>query len=166
MFFGVPTMYGRLLDEASTSLPSRPEATRLSLPLPPLRLYVSGSAPLSPQLFKAFKAAAGQPILERYGMTETAMNLTNPYRGERRAGTVGMPFPGQEARVVDLHTRLPLAPDNDGEIEVRGPHVFAGYWQQAEATAACFDEHGWSGPATSAASAPTVISRSPDGCAS
>ena len=75
-------------------------------------------------------------------MTETAMNLTNPYRGERRAGTVGLPFPGQEARVVDLKTRLPLPADSDGEIEVRGPHVFAGYWRQP-ATAACFDRDGW-----------------------
>lgn len=129
MFFGVPTMYGRLLEQSARS----------SLALPPLRLYVSGSAPLSPRLFADFEAAAGQAILERYGMTETAMNLTNPYRGERRAGTVGMPFPGQQARVVDLQTRLPVPPDADGEIEVRGPHVFAGYWQQPEATAACFD---------------------------
>ena len=142
MFFGVPTMYARLLDEASTSLPDRPGAARSS-GLPALRLYVSGSAPLSPQLFAAFEAAAGQPILERYGMTETAMNLTNPYRGERRAGTVGLPFPGQAARVVDLKTRLPLPADSDGEIEVRGPHVFAGYWRQPEATAACFDRDGW-----------------------
>ena len=76
-------------------------------------------------------------------MTGTAMNLTNPYRGERRAGTVGLPFPGQEARVVDLKTRLPLPADSDGEIEVRGPHVFAGYWRQPSFTAACFDRDGW-----------------------
>jgi malonyl-CoA/methylmalonyl-CoA synthetase len=133
LFFGVPTMYQRLLDVAR----NRPRAPRQ------IRLYVSGSAPLSAQTFQQFARVFGQPILERYGMTETLMNLTNPYAGERRPGTVGQPFPGQEARVVDLHTRQPLDAGLDGEIEVRGPHVFAGYWQQPEATAASFDEDGW-----------------------
>jgi malonyl-CoA/methylmalonyl-CoA synthetase len=85
MFFGVPTMYTRLLREAD----GRSERPK------PLRLYVSGSAPLSPQAFEQFERLFGQRILERYGMTETGMNLTNPYDGERRPGTVGMPFPGQ-----------------------------------------------------------------------
>jgi malonyl-CoA/methylmalonyl-CoA synthetase len=130
MFFGVPTMYTRLLREAEARA-ERP---------PPLRLYVSGSAPLSPQAFERFEREFGQRILERYGMTETGMNLTNPYDGERRPGTVGMPFPGQEARVVDLETRE-VSPA--GEIEVRGPHVFAGYWGRPEATAEAFDDEGW-----------------------
>ncbi len=91
MFFGVPTMYGRLLAEAE----------RLDAPPRHLRLYVSGSAPLSPQVFTEFERIFGQRILERYGMTETIMNMTNPYDGERRPGTVGAPFPGQEARVVE-----------------------------------------------------------------
>jgi malonyl-CoA/methylmalonyl-CoA synthetase len=133
MFFGVPTMYTRLLAEAARHK-ERPR---------PLRLYVAGSAPLSPQTFNEFKQVFGQTILERYGMTETIMNLTNPYDGERRAGTVGQPFPGQEARIVDIQTREVLSPDVTGEIEVRGPHVFAGYWQQPEATAAAFDPDGW-----------------------
>jgi malonyl-CoA/methylmalonyl-CoA synthetase len=126
-------MYIRLLSEAEQQ----------SVPERPLRLYVSGSAPLSAQVFADFARVFGQPILERYGMTETIMNLTNPYHGERRAGTVGGPFPGQEARVVDVQTRRPLPPGEIGEIEVRGPHVFAGYWQRPEATREAFTEDGW-----------------------
>ncbi len=127
-------MYARLLEEAA-----RRGSVSAHLP----RLFVSGSAPLSAQLFADFERVFGQRILERYGMTETTMNLTNPYDGERRPGTVGKPFPGQEARVVDVRTRQPLPPGEIGEIEVRGPHVFAGYWHQPEATAASFDEDGW-----------------------
>src|SRR5215207_213595 len=133
MFFGVPTMYTRLLREAE----GRDERPK------PLRLYASGSAPLSPQAFERFEKEFGQRILERYGMTETGMNLTNPYDGERRPGTVGMPFPGQEARVVDLKTREVLPVGEAGEIEVRGPHLFAGYWERPEATAESFDDEGW-----------------------
>jgi malonyl-CoA/methylmalonyl-CoA synthetase len=133
MFFGVPTMYGRLLEE-SRRTGIRPRA---------LRLMVSGSAPLSPQLFHDIEARFGQRILERYGMTETIMNTTNPYEGERRPGTVGMPFPGQEARVVDVRTRQPVPDGELGEIEVRGPHVFAGYWGKREATDEAFEQDGW-----------------------
>jgi malonyl-CoA/methylmalonyl-CoA synthetase len=129
MFFGVPTMYTRLIAEAERR-GTRPE---------PIRLYVSGSAPLSVQTFERFERLFGQPILERYGMTETIMNLTNPYRGERRPGTVGMPFPGQEARIVDVQTREPIDDGRPGEIQVRGPHVFKGYWRNPEATAEAFD---------------------------
>lgn len=133
MFFGVPTMYTRLLREAG----ARAERPR------PIRLYVSGSAPLSPQAFDEFEKLFGERILERYGMTETIMNLTNPYEGERKPGTVGRPFPGQEARVVDVETRGPLAVGEVGEIEVRGPHVFPGYWNRPDATEESFDEDGW-----------------------
>jgi malonyl-CoA/methylmalonyl-CoA synthetase len=133
MFFGVPTMYGRLIAEAER------RATRP----PPIRLYVSGSAALSAQTFEDFERLFGQRILERYGMTETIMNLTNPYDGERRPGTVGQPFPGQEARIVDVATRQPILDERPGEIQVRGPHVFKGYWQQSDATAAAFDAEGW-----------------------
>lgn len=133
MFFGVPTMYVRLLAEAQQRV-RRPA---------PLRLYVSGSAPLSAQTFEEFERCFGQRILERYGMTETMMNLTNPYDGERRPGTVGQPFPGQEARIVDLQTRQVINDDHPGEIQVRGPHVFKGYWRQPEATALAFDANGW-----------------------
>ena len=76
-------------------------------------------------------------------MTETVMNLTNPYEGERRPGTVGQPFPGQEARIVDIRTRQPVPPDTVGEIEVRGPHVFSGYLNRPDATAESFSADGW-----------------------
>jgi malonyl-CoA/methylmalonyl-CoA synthetase len=133
MFFGVPTMYTRLLREAG-GRDERP---------PPIRLYVSGSAPLSPQAFDEFEGLFGEGILERYGMTETVMNLTNPYEGERRPGTVGWPFPGQEARVVGIESRGPLADGEIGEIEVRGPNVFPGYWNRPDATEESFDGEGW-----------------------
>jgi malonyl-CoA/methylmalonyl-CoA synthetase len=134
MFFGVPTMYIRLLAEAAAHPEMRPRA---------LRLFVSGSAPLSPQIFAEWRALTGQVILERYGMTETIMNTTNPFEGERRPGTVGQPFPRQEARVVDVRTRAPLPDGETGEIEIRGPHVFAGYWQRPDATAEAFEADGW-----------------------
>ncbi|EFH81541.1 acyl-CoA synthetase [Ktedonobacter racemifer] len=133
LFFGVPTMYSRLLAEAE----------RQGGPVPHPRLFVSGSAPLSPHLFNDFARTFGQFILERYGMTETGMNLSVPYDGERRAGTVGLPFPGQEARIVDTQTRQVLPAGEIGEIEVRGPHVFVGYWNRPEATAEALSEDGW-----------------------
>ncbi|HET8909673.1 MAG TPA: acyl-CoA synthetase [Ktedonobacterales bacterium] len=133
LFFGVPTMYGRIVAEAQEHGAPR------HLP----RLFVSGSAPLSPHLFLEFERIFGQRILERYGMTETGMNLTNPYDGERRAGTVGGPFPGQEARIVDTDGRFALPPAVIGEIEVRGPHVFAGYINRPDATAEAFSPDGW-----------------------
>jgi malonyl-CoA/methylmalonyl-CoA synthetase len=132
-FFGVPTMYGRLIAEAEAR-GQRPA---------PIRLYVSGSAPLSVQAFNDFERLFGERILERYGMTETVMNLTNPYDGERRPGTVGVPFPGQEARIVDVVSRDPIEDERPGEIQVRGPHVFAGYWQNEAETALSFDADGW-----------------------
>ena len=117
LFFGVPTIYVRLLDA-----PPAIAAT--------MRLFVSGSAPLSPQVFEQFRERFGHTILERYGMTETFMTLSNPYAGERRAGTVGLPLPGVSARIVD------------GELQVKSPTVFAGYWRNPEVTAAAFED-GW-----------------------
>lgn len=133
MFFGVPTMYTRLIAEAE----------QRGVRPPPIRLYVSGSAPLAVETFTQFERLFGQRILERYGMTETIMNLTNPYDGERRPGTVGGAFPGQEARIVDVGSAHPIADESPGEIEVRGPHVFRGYWQNEAATAEAFDKQGW-----------------------
>jgi malonyl-CoA/methylmalonyl-CoA synthetase len=104
---------------------------------------VSGSAPLNVQTFEEFEHYFGARILERYGMTETVMNLTNPYEGERRPGTVGQPFPGQEARIVDVQTRQPVPPGTVGDSQVRGPHVCQGYWQRPDATAEVFDSDGW-----------------------
>jgi len=138
MFFGVPTMYTRLIAEARRRL-----AEGAPFRVDTVRLFVSGSAPLTPQTFAEFEELFGQRILERYGMTETIMNLTNPYDGERRPGTVGMPFPGQEARIVDVRTRQPIPDGVIGEIQVRGPNVFAGYWRNPQATAEAFDAEGW-----------------------
>ena len=138
LFFGVPTMYARLMTEADR----HPDPSPL-VPEQRPRLFVSGSAPLSPQLFADFERRFGRRMLERYGMTETIMNLTNPYEGERRPGTVGSPFPGQEARIVDRLTRQPLPPGEIGEIEVRGPNVFSRYWNQPDATAEAFTADGW-----------------------
>lgn len=138
MFFGVPTMYTRLIVEAR-----RRQSTGTPVRVDGMRLFVSGSAPLSPQTFAEFEELFGHRILERYGMTETIMNLTNPYDSERRPGTVGMPFPGQEARIVDVRTRQPLPDGEIGEIQVRGPNVFAGYWRNPQATAEAFDADGW-----------------------
>ena len=121
LFFGVPTIYVRLLDLAAE--PAR-EIGRV------MRLFVSGSAPLPAQVFEEFRERFGHAILERYGMRETLMNISNPYAGERRPGTVGMPLPGVSARIVD------------GEIHLRGPNVFAGYWRRDEATRAAFVD-GW-----------------------
>ena len=121
IFFGVPTMYERLLDA--------PPATARAIGRA-ARLFVSGSAPLPAPTFERFRALYGHAILERYGMTETLMNLSNPFDGERRPGTVGKPLP-------DVTVRL-----ESGELLVKGPNVFAGYWRQPEATASAFTEDG------------------------
>ncbi len=132
LFFGVPTMYVRLLEVADDV------AAGIGTPM---RLFVCGSAPLPAQVLQAFERKFGHTILERYGMSETLMNLGNPYAGERRAGTVGVPFPGVSARIVDANV-LPVAADTVGELEVRGPHVMSGYWNNPDATAKAFRD-GW-----------------------
>jgi malonyl-CoA/methylmalonyl-CoA synthetase len=123
---GVPTFYTRLLDH--------PDFTKdLTAHM---RLFISGSAPLLAETHKAFEARTGHRILERYGMTETNMNTSNPYDGERRAGTVGHPLPGVELKVTDPDSGATLPDGEIGVIEVRGPNVFQGYWQMPEKTAA------------------------------
>ncbi|WP_223426941.1 malonate--CoA ligase [Tateyamaria pelophila] len=121
---GVPTFYTRLLDE--------PRFTRDLAGH--MRLFTSGSAPLLAETHDQFSARTGQAILERYGMTETGMNTSNPYDGERRAGTVGFPLTGVELRVMD-QSGQEVAQGETGMIEVRGPNVFKGYWQMPEKTA-------------------------------
>ena len=111
LFFGVPAIYVRLLDmppDAAREISAR------------MRLFVSGSAPLAVQVFERFRELFHHAILERYGMTETFMTMSNPYVGERRAGTVGFPLPGISVRI------------DDGELLVRGPNVFAGYWRRPD----------------------------------
>ncbi len=130
---GVPTFYTRLL--------SRPDFTRELVAH--MRLFVSGSAPLSAETHKEFKERTGHAILERYGMTETNMNTSNPYEGERIPGSVGFPLPGVELRVTDPETGALLPQGGIGMIEVRGPNVFKGYWRMPEKTKAEFREDGF-----------------------
>lgn len=128
---GVPTFYTRLLDDARFT---RNLAAHM-------RLFVSGSAPLLAETHQQFEARTGHRILERYGMTETNMNTSNPYEGERRAGTVGFPLPGVELRIMAEGREV--APGQVGVIEVRGPNVFKGYWQMPEKTREELREDGW-----------------------
>jgi malonyl-CoA/methylmalonyl-CoA synthetase len=122
LFFGVPTIYVRLLETA-------PEAARQIGSA--MRLFVSGSAPLPANILEAFRDLFGHTILERYGMTETIMNISNPYAGERRPGSVGLPLPGVSVRLSD-----------SGEILLKGPNVFPGYWKRNEPTRDAFTD-GW-----------------------
>jgi malonyl-CoA/methylmalonyl-CoA synthetase len=122
LFFAVPTIYVRLLDLDPA------DAQEIGSFM---RLFVSGSAPLPAQVHEEFLEKFGHTILERYGMSETLMIMGNPYTGERRAGTVGMPFPGISAKL-----------DENGEVYLRGPNVFAGYWNRPDATEAAFVD-GW-----------------------
>ncbi|MEX0311307.1 MAG: malonyl-CoA synthase [Tateyamaria sp.] len=123
---GVPTFYTRLLND--------PRFDRDLVAH--MRLFVSGSAPLLADTHIQFEARTGHRILERYGMTETNMNTSNPYTGDRRAGTVGLPLPGVEVKITDPATGDVVATGDVGQIEVRGPNVFKGYWQMPEKTAA------------------------------
>jgi len=124
VMMGVPTFYTRL-----SGLPGLAQATRN------VRLFVSGSAPLLAETHRQWQAVTGQAILERYGMTETNMNTSNPYDGERRPGTVGFPLPGVELRVSDPASGVPLPQGEIGSIEVRGPNLFSGYLNLPEKTA-------------------------------
>jgi malonyl-CoA/methylmalonyl-CoA synthetase len=130
---GVPTFYTRLLQ--------LPGLTRDAVS--GVRLFVSGSAPLLAETHAAWAERTGHAILERYGMTETNMNTSNPYDGERRPGTVGFPLPGVEIRVVDPESGREVATDEVGVLEVKGPNVFSGYWRQPERTAEEFRPDGF-----------------------
>jgi malonyl-CoA/methylmalonyl-CoA synthetase len=129
---GVPTFYTRLL-----------ETSGLSDAAHGMRLFVSGSAPLLAETHVQWRATTGHAILERYGMTETNMNTSNPYDGDRRAGTVGFPLPGVEVIVADPETGAALPQGDIGVLEVRGDNVFAGYWKMPEKTAEELRENGF-----------------------
>lgn len=133
VFMGVPTFYTRLLSDARFDR----DATRH------MRLFTSGSAPLLAETHRAFSERTGHAILERYGMTETGMNTGNPYDAERRPGTVGMPFPGIDIRVVGEDDVTALPTTGVGAIQVRGPNVMKGYWRLPEKTAEEFTTDGW-----------------------
>ena len=133
LFMGVPTHYHRFLKVGG--------ASRFSLSS--MRLFISGSASLPEEVFKAFEQRFGHTILERYGMTEIGIHLTNPLNGRRLAGKVGLPLPGTEARIADISTGQILGQNQAGELEVRGPNVFSGYWRKPEETEKNFTDNGW-----------------------
>jgi malonyl-CoA/methylmalonyl-CoA synthetase len=132
LFFGVPTMYVRLLEVPDD------RARRIGTAA---RLFVSGSAPLPAQVLTAFEAKYGHVILERYGMTETLMNISNPYDGERRPGTVGFPLPHVAVKILDEDGK-DVGVEATGELWVKGPNVCDGYWKRPDATAASWRD-GW-----------------------
>ena len=132
ILMGVPTFYTRILAEPALSRKS----------VANMRLFISGSAPLLAETHTAFAARTGMRILERYGMTEAGMITSNPIDGERVAGTVGMPLPGVELRICNANGQ-DIPPGEPGIIEIRGPNVFMGYWQNPEKTAEDVRPDGW-----------------------
>ena len=132
VMMGVPTFYTRLLADKNFT------ATQCET----MRLFISGSAPLLEETHRQFALRTGHTILERYGMSETSMQVSNPLEGERRAGTVGFPLPGVDVRLVDRNN-CAVAAGNIGSIQVKGPNVFEGYWKMPEKTAEEFTEDGY-----------------------
>ncbi|MBA2587306.1 MAG: malonyl-CoA synthase [Alphaproteobacteria bacterium] len=132
VMMGVPTFYVRLLQDPRLNSETAGH----------MRLFVSGSAPLLAETHREWSARTGQAILERYGMTETNINTSNPYEGARKPGSVGMPLSGTELRIADGDGK-PLPQGEIGMIEVKGPNVFAGYWRMPEKTAAEFRADGF-----------------------
>ena len=133
VFMAVPTMHRRLLQQAAGG---RFDLSRL-------RLMTSGSDRLPDDLFFGYQETFNVTLLERYGMTETGMNLSNPLHGERRVGSVGRPLPGVSARIVDRQSEKPLPAGQVGELQIKGAHVFERYWRQPQKTAEAFSEDGW-----------------------
>jgi malonyl-CoA/methylmalonyl-CoA synthetase len=144
VFMGVPTVYHRLIEHYEKATGEKRAAMRESAAT--LRLYVCGSAALSPTTLEAWHRISGHPILERYGMTETGMLLSNPYE-ERVPSSLGVPLPGVEVKVVPdgvgNHEKCASLHEEEGELLVRGPGVFREYWNRADATAVAFDNEGW-----------------------
>ena len=134
VFFGVPTMYARLLE-------TPPETAREIGRS--VRLFVSGSAPLPVATLEKFQDLFGHVILERYGMTETLMNTANPYEGERRPGSVGLPLPNVSIRLCNPDSGREVGEGETGEVLIKGPNVFSGYWRNASATREAFDVDGY-----------------------
>jgi malonyl-CoA/methylmalonyl-CoA synthetase len=130
---GVPTFYTRLLDSSEFT---HDVANHM-------RLFISGSAPMLTETHLKFKARTGKMILERYGMTETNMSISNPYHGVRVAGTVGKPLPGVEIRITDSKSGRPVVQGDIGVIEQRGDNVFLGYWNMPDKTEESFREDGF-----------------------
>jgi malonyl-CoA/methylmalonyl-CoA synthetase len=139
LFMAVPTVYGRLIAAYDQADPER--RVRMSAGCRRMRLMVSGSAALPVQTLERWRQISGHVLLERYGMTEIGMGLSNPLQGERRPGFVGVPLPGVQARLVD-EEGAEVEPGTPGEIEIAGPAVFLEYWRRPEATAEAFRD-GW-----------------------
>jgi len=133
VLMGVPTFYTRLLQNPALNKDTTSH----------MRLFISGSAPLLAETHREWEARTGHAVLERYGMTETNMNTSNPYDGERVAGAVGHPLPGVSVRVTEPETGKMLSPEEIGMIEVRGPNVFKGYWRMPEKTRSEFRDDGF-----------------------
>src|SRR6266540_1180705 len=133
VFMAVPTIHQRLLDI--------PDANQFDLSH--LRLITSGSDRLPDEVFTGFQKTFGYTLLERYGMTETGMNCSNPLNGERRLGSVGLPLSGVEVRVVNPENDQPFPAGEIGEVQLRGPNIFKGYWKQPEKTTESFSADGW-----------------------
>src|SRR5262249_10270815 len=130
---GVPTFYVRLLAD--------PRLNRQTVQH--MRVFISGSAPLLPDTFRSFQECTRHTMLQRYGLTQTGMNSSNPYEGGRVPGAVGLPLPGVKIRIADPGTGTIIAPEETGMIEVRGPNVFKGYWRMPEKTKAEFRKDGF-----------------------
>lgn len=141
LFMGVPTIYYKLLDEIRKL--SEPEQKALKNVMKQMRLMVSGSAALPVSVMEAWQAVSGHRLLERYGMTEIGMALSNPYNGHRRAGYVGQALPGVEVRLVDEQNHIIDEENTTGEIQVKGANVFLEYWGKPEATRDAFTVDGW-----------------------
>ncbi|MBI3170196.1 MAG: AMP-binding protein, partial [Chloroflexi bacterium] len=133
VFMAVPTIHKRLLDV--------PNADRFDLSK--VRLITSGSDRLPDEVFAGFQQTFGYTLLERYGMTETGMNCSNPLHGDRRIGSVGMPLPGVGVRIVHSETGAILSDGEIGDVQLRGPNIFKGYWRQSDKTSASFSADGW-----------------------
>ena len=133
VFMAVPTIHKRLLDV--------PNADQFDLSH--VRLITSGSDRLPDEVFAGFQNTFGYTLLERYGMTETGMNCSNPLNGDRRIGSVGLPLPGVEVRIVHSETGETLPDGEIGDLQLRGPNVFKGYWRQPDQTSASFSTDGW-----------------------
>lgn len=141
LFMAVPTIYVKLISTWENAKPERQKA--MSQACAKMRLMVSGSAALPVSIFKKWRAISGHTLLERYGMTEIGMALSNPLHGERRPGAVGMPLPGVQVKLFD-ETGIEISEGGKpGEIRVNGPNVFLEYWQRPEATQKAFSEAGW-----------------------
>lgn len=135
VFMGVPTIHRRLIDRAL--------AGDRRYDFSALRLMTSGSDRLPDDLFQAYQTHFGYTLLERYGMSETGMLISNPLHGERRVGSVGLPLPGVAVRIVDPDSEAPLADGSVGAVQVRGANVCPGYWRKPDKTAEAFTPDGW-----------------------